>query len=1063
MRPSPRFHTRAVNSVHFCSLSPIPQTSPVQRSLVAPVRPATFLLTAVLILLCAAAPHAWAAATPTTTTLTVTSAGSPVTSVESKTAVTLTATVKAGRTAVNSGQVNFCDASAAHCTDIHLLGTAQLTSAGTATMKFRPGIGSHTYKAVFLGTKSNAPSASSTAALAVTMTAALYPSITTIAETGGAGNYTLKATVGGAGSAGLTGTVSFLDTSNADAVLGTATLAAEMAGVNFLNYSTPQTGGHPYAIATGDFNGDGVPDLAMTDNQGSTVTVLLGNGDGTFTATAANPATGSAPYGIAVGDFNGDGNLDLAVANANSNTITVLLGDGKGNFTAAATIPARGTGPESIAVGDFDGDGNLDLALANYGSGTLTVLLGNGNGTFTPTATNPAIGNSPLSLAVGDFNRDAIQDLAVVDVSNGQVMVLLGNGDGSFQAPTAAAPLPNSTSYSLVVGDFNGDGNPDLAVANYGSFGTGQVLILLGNGNGTFTEVTPPLKGPYSPYGIALGDFNGDGIPDLAITDFPNSRAVVFLGSGNGTFTTAATNPATGSDPVGLVAGDFNGDGRADLAVANFVDNSVSVLLNESQVSTATAIGIGVMPVATGTHLVLASYPGDSNYAPSTSGTTALIANQGTPRVDVTTSANPAFYGTTVTLKATLTGTGLEPTGWVEFYDGAAPLGGGTLSAGVATYSTQALLPALYLITASYFGDGNYKGVTSSALSLTVNQGIPKIEWPPPAPITDGTNLSAVLDATAKNGSAATIPGTFTYTAAPTGGTAAAVTTATVLGPGTYTLGTAFSPTDTNDYTTATGSVQLTVHSKAQTITFPAIPATTLVAGSVTLTATASSGLPVSYTSATPTICTVSGSKVTLLAVGNCGIMATQPGNSEYYAATPVGRNFHISLATQTITFPAIPATTLVTASVTLAATASSGPPVSYTSATPAICTVSGSKVTLVALGNCGIVATQPGNSDYYPATPVGRNFHITLATQTITFPAIPATTLVTGSVTLTATASSTLPVSYTSVTLSVCTVTGSKVTLVALGNCGIVATQPGNGEYYAAPAVGRNFTVTAH
>jgi hypothetical protein len=454
------------------------------------------------------------------------------------------------------------------------------------------------------------------------------------------------------------------------------------------------------------------------------------------------------------------------------------------------------------------------------------------------------------------------------------------------------------------------------------------------------------------------------------------------------------------------------------------------------------------------------------------------------------------------------------------------------------------------------------------------------------------------------------------------------VTTTTVLGTGSYTLSAGFTPTNTTDYTTATASVQLTVHSNTQTITFPAIPDTTLLTGSVTLAATASSGLPVSYTSATPTICTVSGSKATLLAVGNCGIVAHQAGNSdypaaaavgrnfhvtlaaqaitfpaipattvltgsvtltatassglpvsytsatptictvsgstvsllaigncgivahqagnfEYYAAPAVGRNFQVTLATQTITFPAIPtqtygtpvplsatassglavtfvsttaticavsgttatplssgtctikatqagnvdyaaapavsrsfavnheaqtiafpaipATTLITGSITLTATASSGLPVSYTSTTPAICTVSGSKVTLVALGNCGIVATQPGNSDYYPATPVGCNFHITLATQTITFPAIPATTLVTGSVTLTATASSTLPVSYTSVTLSVCTVTGSKVTLVALGNCGIVATQPGNGEYYAAPAVGRNFTVTAH
>jgi hypothetical protein len=146
-----------------------------------------------------------------------------------------------------------------------------------------------------------------------------------------------------------------------------------------------------------------------------------------------------------------------------------------------------------------------------------------------------------------------------------------------------------------------------------------------------------------------------------------------------------------------------------------------------------------------------------------------------------------------------------------------------------------------------------------------------------------------------------------------------------------------------------------------------------------------------------------------------------------------------------------------------MTATASSGLPVSYTSATPTVCTVSGSTVSLLAVGNCGIVANQAGNSNYGAATAVGRNFAVTLATQTITFPTVPATPLGTGTVALTATASSGLAVSYTSTTPTVCTVSGSTVTLVATGTCGIVANQAGNFEYYAAPAVGRGFTVTAH
>jgi hypothetical protein len=162
-----------------------------------------------------------AVAAATTTTLAVTSAGSPVTSVSSASMVTLTATVGAGSTAVTAGQVNFCDATAAYCEDIHILGSAQLTSAGTAVLNFIPGIGSHSYKAVFAGTSSNAKSASNASPLQVTGS---FASTNTIAQSGVAGNYTLTATVAGQGPLAPTGTVSFLDTSNANSSLGTAAL-----------------------------------------------------------------------------------------------------------------------------------------------------------------------------------------------------------------------------------------------------------------------------------------------------------------------------------------------------------------------------------------------------------------------------------------------------------------------------------------------------------------------------------------------------------------------------------------------------------------------------------------------------------------------------------------------------------------------------------------------------------------------------------------------------------------------------------------------------------------------
>ena len=361
-----------------------------------------------LIVLSGCVQQAWAAPSTTTTTLAVTSSGIPVTSVASGSVLTLTATVQSSGTAMTIGTVNFCDATATYCTDIHLLGTAQLTSAGTAAIKLRPGIGSHSYKAVFVGTTSKAASISGTATVAVT---GLYPTTTTIAQSGSLGTYTLTAKVTGVGSVAPTGTVSFLDTSNGNAVLGTAGLGAgTAAGLSFINSSNPQTGNSPQSIAVGDFNGDGIPDLAVVGISNS-VTVLLGNGDGTFTPTATSPQVTSGQWNIMVGDFNGDGIQDLAVGDG-----TILLGNGDGTFKTAPRVPAGG----SFAVGDFNGDGILDLVGAKG-----TVLLGNGDGTFRTALSIPASGSD---IVVGDFNGDGKLDLALTNPSGSSLSVLMGNG-----------------------------------------------------------------------------------------------------------------------------------------------------------------------------------------------------------------------------------------------------------------------------------------------------------------------------------------------------------------------------------------------------------------------------------------------------------------------------------------------------------------------------------------------------------------------------------------------------------------------------------------------------------
>jgi hypothetical protein len=332
---------------------------------------------------------------------------------------------------------------------------------------------------------------------------------------------------------------------------------------------TDHAGVEPLGIASGDFNGDGRTDLAVTNIGDGTVSVLLGNGDGTFQPQVVY-AVGSNPRSVVAGDFNGDGRLDLAVANANSNTVSVLLGNGDGTFQPQVTY-AVGGDPSPILAGDFNGDGRTDLAVANLSSGTVSVLLGNGDGTFQPQVISAA-GSNPDSIVAGDFNGDGKLDLAVANEYSDDVSVLLGNGDGTFQAAQRYAA--GTDALSIVAGDFNGDGKLDLAVANdYPN----DVSVLLGNGDGTFQAAQEYAAGN-DPYSIVAGDFNADGKLDLAVANDFSDTVSVLLGNGDGTFQPQVIY-AVGLNPVAIVAGDFTADGKLDLATSNTGSRDVSVLL----------------------------------------------------------------------------------------------------------------------------------------------------------------------------------------------------------------------------------------------------------------------------------------------------------------------------------------------------------------------------------------------------------------------------------------------------------------------------------------------------
>src|SRR5712664_1083948 len=291
--------------------------------------------------------------------------------------------------------------------------------------------------------------------------------------------------------------------------------AAQAQDVSFVGARLEYDAGiEPGSVVVGDFNRDGVDDLAVVSRgtryivlQPGSVKVLLGNGDGTF-RQAGSYQVGIMPRSIALGDFNGDGLLDLVTANSYGTPygVSVLLGNGDGTFQAHDL--GFGTAPSSVAVGDFNGDGKQDLALANRNN--VALLLGNGDGTFQDAQTFGA-GSSITWVAADDFNRDGVLDLAVTRSGSDDVAVFLGNGDGTFRE---GRTFRSGTSpWFIAIGDCNGDAVDDLAVVNVGTaplYDDGSVSVLLGNGDGTFQEARSFDPGPH-PVSLAVGDFNGDG------------------------------------------------------------------------------------------------------------------------------------------------------------------------------------------------------------------------------------------------------------------------------------------------------------------------------------------------------------------------------------------------------------------------------------------------------------------------------------------------------------------------------------------------------------------------
>jgi Bacterial Ig-like domain (group 3)/FG-GAP-like repeat len=576
---------------------------------------------AVLFLGCFFVPALYAATQPTTTSLTLSSSSVPL-----GTVVTLKASAQSGGKPVSPGRILFLDGGTT-------IGAGQLIASGTVTIELRLGLGSHSITASFAGTSGFAKSSSAASPLSVS---GLAPTTTLISFTGANNQYSLTGKVTSYGRPAATGTVSF-----ANQTAGTTLGSLPLNATSSPSFQPPQTYpffSQPGVVAIGDFNRDGIPDMAVIVGAG--VTIFLGIGDGSF-REGASYSVGTSPQGLVVEDFNSDGFADLAVTDAGPSngggpySVWILLGNGDGTFAPPGQPSSVDESPGQIVSADFNGDGIPDLALINGGDAEdIDVLLGKGDGTFLPVQGN-FLGAEPNSLAAADLNGDGIVDLVVANAAGSGVAegvsVLLGNGDGTFQSPQN---IPVNGIGSLTVGDFNRDGVVDLAIEDGED---GSVGVLLGNGNGTFQTVQ---SYPGTPGGtlILAADFNGDGFLDLAVPNSSNNTVQVFYGTGTGAFGAPQAYTA-GSDIGALAAADFNGDGLSDLAAATR-EFSVNVLIAGITASTNALTNLSIPGSKMQT--VVASYEGDSAHQASTSPAIGLTP---TSIRSLTFSANSISFG----------------------------------------------------------------------------------------------------------------------------------------------------------------------------------------------------------------------------------------------------------------------------------------------------------------------------------------------------------------------------------------------------------------------------------